>query len=87
MHYAISYLVGIFSEGKISSKKKYLVNTAVISRNISLIVIVMNQRKFLDIPRYAQEKMRLQISICISLIKRSKKQDFKKSKTASQNLF
>ena len=56
MHYAHPFLVGIFSEGKISSKKKYLVNTAAISRNISLIVIIMNQRKFLDIPRCAQEK-------------------------------
>ena len=55
MHYALSSLVGIFSEGKISSKKKYLVNTAAISRNISLIVIIMNQRKFLDIPRCAKK--------------------------------
>ena len=35
MHYAHPYLGGIFSEGEISSKKKYLVNTAAISRNIS----------------------------------------------------
>ena len=53
MHYAHPYLGGIFSEGEISSKKKYLVNTAAISRNIFLIVIIMNQRKFLDIPRCA----------------------------------
>ena len=65
MHYAHPYLVGILSEGKILSKKKYLVNTAAISRNISLIIIVMNQRKLFDIPRCAQEKMRLQISTFI----------------------
>ena len=50
MHYAHLFLDGIFSEGEISSKKKYLVNTAAISRNISLIIII---RKFLDISRCA----------------------------------
>lgn len=69
MHYAHPYFSGIFSEGEISSKKKYLVNTAAISRNISLIIIIMNQRKFLDV----QRKMRLLISTCSDLIKRSKK--------------
>ena len=65
MHYPHPFSVGIFFEGKISSKKSYLVNTAAISRNISLIIIVMNQRKLFDIPRCAQEKMRLQISTFI----------------------
>ena len=61
MHYAHSFLVTIFSEGKVSTKKKYLVNAAAISKNISLIVIIMNQRNFFDIPRCAQEKMRLHV--------------------------
>ena len=71
MHYAHLQLGGIFSEGEFSTKK-YLVNTPAISRNISLIVIIMNQRKILD-NREEQRKMRLQISTCRNLIKRSKK--------------
>ena len=52
MHILI--LVEYFLKEKSHLKRSmYLVNTAAISRNISLIVIIMNQRKFLDIPRCA----------------------------------
>ena len=47
----------------------------------------MNQRTFLDSPRYAQEKMRLQISICISLIKRSKNKTLKSQRPQVKTFF